>query len=409
MSLAHTSILWIKKTFLSLFHKRKFYTPVCINDTKLPYSAYEIAVYFSAGANNIYQIEQWLNTFTLLDQEKKIIFIVRRKSSFNWLKTHTSFPIIYCQGINDLTKTYEENNFKCIVYVNNGLQNFQSLMCRTALHIHINHGESEKTSTLSNQINAYNYVFIVADAAYDKYNLNLIDKDMHRFIKIGRPQLENIKTKEPFKTKKKVILYAPTWEGTHESMNYTSLNDFGLSIVEQLIKSCKYYLVYKPHPNTGSRDVKTKHINRAIINTLNNTSEGEVFLHGDINSIYANVDLAIFDNSAVAIDYLYVNKPMLISNLFHRIKKRQNKPKIIHAAELLDKEDLPHLTNIIEQHLTDDPLKSARHQIKNYFLGTYDYAHQESTNNFIQHILELTEKRDSLIHELSKKNEKAKI
>jgi len=274
-----------------------------------------------------------------------------------------------------------------------------------ALHIHINHGESDKTSTISNQSKAYDYSFIVSDAGYDKYNLNLLKKDMSRFIKIGRPQLdfiEKIDLDIKIIGDKKVILYAPTWEGVYESMNFTSISDYGLFIVKTLLASNQYYTIYKPHPTTGSRDIKIRNINSEIVNLINSSDQGEVILEGDINGLYSSVDLAIFDNSAVAIDYLVVDKPMLMTDMFFNIKDRVSRPIISGASILLSKSNIDNLLSIINKELAEDTLQIKRNRIKEYFLGKYNYSNQESTKIFISKIEEICKEHDSLLESLNK-------
>ena len=401
---------------------------------------YEIALYFAGGKGNIYQIEQWMNTLSVLDKQKSIVVIVRIKEVYEWMQKNTNFVVVYCRTIADLTKAYEENNFKCILYVNHGFKNFQSLIIGNALHVHINHGESDKTSTITNQSKAYDYVFIVGDAAYDKYKLNLIKKNMDNFIQVGRPQLDHIEKIAPFDMDKlriedyreacdgdldicsgteneigmrgeyvasksnvavkKVILYAPTWEGTHDSMNFTSLDDYGMSLVKQLVEHPEYYLVYRPHPNTGSRVSSTKNINNAIIKLLKSHRGGEVALKGDINSLYEHVDLAIFDNSAVAIDYLQADKPMIMTDMFHRIRDRQGKPTITKAARLLTSLNACNVLMIVKDEIDNDTLKSERNIVKKYFLGDFDYPKKESTDKFISTILNIIDERDKLFYDL---------
>ena len=406
-------------------------------------SHYEIALYFAGGMGNIYQVEQWVNTLNVLDKQKKIVLIVRIKEVYEWVQKNTDFVVVYCRTIADLTKVYEENNFKCILYVNHGFKNFQSLIVGDALHVHINHGESDKTSTITNQSKAYDYVFIVGDAAYDKYNLNLIKKNMENFIQVGRPQLDHIEEIAPFDIEKlrketpsktdmeelklsninskrnkvvssgfnnslkKVILYAPTWEGTHDSMNFTSLNDYGMSLVEQLVNHPDYYLVYKPHPNTGSREASTKTINNAIIKLLNSHKGGEAILDGDINSLYKHIDLAIFDNSAVAIDYLQVDKPMIMTDMFHRIKDRKSNPTITKAARMLSSPDVYSIPMIVKDEIENDTLCRERNIIRKYFLGDFDYSKKESTKKFVSTILDIVEERDRLVEDLVELNKKA--
>lgn len=363
---------------------------------------HEVALYFSGTMGNIYQLEQWLGPLKVLHEITPLVIITRVKEVYDWLTFNTGFVVVYCKTIQDLTDLYEDSNFKCILYVNHGFKNFQSLMHNKSLHIHINHGESDKTSTITNQAKSYDYMYIVAQAGYDKYEKNLIKKDMSKYIKIGRPQLEHVADIEQFKTDKTIVLYAPTWEGTHESMNFSSLQEYGLPVVQQLVSHPNYFVVYKPHPNTGSRDVNIKNINNAIIDMLNKQEDAEVILSGDINSIYAHVDICIFDNSAVAIDYLKADKPMLMTDMFHRIKGRVDTPIIMGAARMLKPLDAFNIANIIKEELELDTMKIEREKIKRYFLGDLDYDNGESTSTFVTRILEACKERDSLLeHNIS--------
>lgn len=386
-------IVQIKNSFTSVINA------VPISNVSLMH--HEVAMYFSGSMGNIYQLEQWLGPLIFLNKITPMIIITRVKEVYDWLTINTHFVIVYCRTIQDLTDLYECSNLKCILYVNHGFKNFQSLMNHKALHIHINHGESDKTSTITNQAKSYDYVYVVAQAGYDKYDKNLIKKDMQKYIKVGRPQLEHIPKIEQLKTDKSIVLYAPTWEGTHESMNFSSLQEYGLSIVQKLIDNSDYFIIYKPHPNTGSRDTKIKKINEEIINILKKHPDAEVLLSGDINSIYPQVDICIFDNSAVAIDYLITNKPMLMTDMFHRIKGRVDKPIITGAARMLKPSDAINIDNIVKEELSLDTKIEDRKKIKDYFLGNFDYDNGESTSTFITKILEACKERDSLLKEIT--------
>lgn len=366
----------------------------------------EVAIYFNSPISSIYQLEQWIPIVNILNQYVNVAFIVRRQSTYDWLVKNTDNSIFFAHTHKDLMELYENSNFKVVLYVNNGVHNFQSLAYRNALHIHINHGESEKISTISNQIRAYNYIFIVANLAFDKYRLNLLECDTEKFVKIGRPQLEHIpKINLGLSKGTKVVLYAPTWEGTHESMNYSSLKDFGLFIVDKLLNDTDYIVLYKPHPNTGYNDKEIKSINIQIINKLKKHSRGRVFLSENILSLYEYIDIAIFDNSAVAVDYLAFNKPMLMTDYFFRVKDRQNLPIVKNAAVMLDKGNIGNILNIIKKEFKDDSKKEIRDKIKDYVLGNYNYIKQESTKKFISSVLDMIKKRDKLLKELREKNE----
>jgi hypothetical protein len=384
-----------------------FYTSKVVNPYNIKFSDVEIAIFFSDELDKKYQIEQWLDVFSFLNSQKKILFIVKDRKVLSWLQSKNDFSIVYYQNLESLMEFYSKNNIKVILYVNNGLRNFHSLMNSNAFHVHINHGESDKTSTLSNQAKAYDYSFVVGDAGYDKYKLNLLKKDMSKFITIGRPQLDfvgKIDLKINAIEGKKVILYAPTWEGNYSSMNFSSLGQHGLNIVQKLLSDNKYYLVYKPHPTIGMRDTSIKDVNSKIIKLLNNSSKGEVVLEGDINALYNSVDLAIFDNSAVAIDYLCVDKPMLMTDMFVNIKDRVSQQIISRASRLLSDTNVEKLLFLIDEELKNDTLYSERNRIKEYFLGNYDYSKKESSRVFVSKIDEICRERDALVHSLNQEN-----
>lgn len=362
----------------------------------------DVAVYFDGTMGNIYQVQQWFGPFYELSKTKSLVFIVRNKEVYDYISGNTKFQVVYCRLIDNVMQVYEQGNFKCVLYVNNAQKNFQSLIVNSAYHVHINHGESDKVSTTSNQAKAYDYVFIVGQAAYDKYNNNLINKDMNKFIQIGRPQLEHIdKIDLNIPKDCQVILYAPTWEGTHESMNYTSLNDFGEFIVDSIIERPDLFLIYKPHPNTGSRDKATKSASERIIKKLNSCKNAQVILEGDINSIYEYVDIAIFDNSAVAIDYLATDKPMLMTDMFYKTTTRQDMPIITQSAKLIDDNNIQNVIEILLDEIYNDHIKQQRDKIKQYFLGDIDYVNKESTKKFIETIDNICKERDIAISRLS--------
>jgi len=390
------------KKIKNILKKRHKHLPRIIEHAS--FKNYQIALHFDGEIQNLYQLIQWVSIIDILNKKQPTIIIARDLKVYNWLRTHTSIGTIFLKNLTELMSFYQNTPLKCLLYVNNSTKNFQSLINRDSLHIHINHGESDKTSTISNQSKAYDCVLISGDAAYDKYYLNLINVDMNKFIKIGRPQLEHVQNTQSIQTNKKIVLYAPTWEGTHDTMNYTSINDYGIKIVNMILKDPNYYLVYKPHPNTGSINSETKRINRTLIKLIQKNKHAIVFSHKDINSLFPHIDIAIFDNSAVAVDYLKINKPMFIVDKFNNQEKR-SKPTIIKAAIMISNNNINNLIELIKKEIEHDSIKEQRNKVKKYFLGEYDYSKKESTDKFISTILDICKKRDRMKKELEKANE----
>jgi hypothetical protein len=385
-----------------------------------------IAVYFDGKMNQIYQINVWIACFKNLDLKHPIVILVRDPSVFKHLVDTTDFSVVLAVTINNVTKFYENNNFKCILYVNHAARNFQSLIQNKAFHIHINHGESDKLSTITNQAKAYDLVFITGPAAFNRYKYNLIRKDMKRFVQIGRPQLEhvesiesidfdnsatlsNIVTVDSEATEKELqieqndtitVLYAPTWEGTHDSMNYQSIDWIGKEITEILLAHPRVRLIYKPHPNTGSRKESVKKVNQSIIKMVKESSNAVYINNGDILSVFAFVDIALFDNSTVSIDYLTTDKPMLITNTFDLINSRMDKPLILSAAKMIGSADVKSIISILFEENEKDTYRLKRKKARSHYLGKFDYKNGESTSAFISAIENAMDERDKLVEDL---------
>ena len=64
---------------------------------------------------------------------------------------------------------YRVSSMQAIVYVNNGVGNFQSLAVTDLVHVHVNHGESDKVCMVSNQVKAYDRVFVAGEAAVQRH------------------------------------------------------------------------------------------------------------------------------------------------------------------------------------------------------------------------------------------------
>lgn len=367
---------------------------------KARYHSVDVVVYFAGKAGNFYQLEQWLKPLEALQEALGTILIVARHTeAYAWIQSTTQFQVAYCKSLESLQTLYETNDFKCVLYVNNSALNFHSLMNNSAVHVHINHGESEKTSTFTNRAKAYDRVFIVAQAALDKYQQNLINIDAEKFVKIGRPQLDFIETMEKPASGKAVVLYAPTWEGTHYSMNYSSLPDQGVNIMQQLLADERYHVIYRPHPNTGARCQKTQAADKEIRALVESASDAVVMDRCDINTVFSGVDVALFDNSAVAVDFLQFNKPMLMTDYFDRVPNRQDKPQITRACRMLMADDFSQLGSLFDEALSADPLGQARETMRHYFLGNHERG--VSTQVFIREVECLMRQRDQWLAALS--------
>lgn len=361
------------------------------------YKNCEVIAYFSGGINSYYQIKQWQKPFEELNKKHKLLYIITDYEVYLTFVKEQTFEAIYIQDFTSLIEFYQDNEFAITLYINNSLKNFQALRYSRGYHIHLNHGESEKESMRSNQSQAYDYIFTVGQRGIDRYEEYLLNFNPKKFIQVGRPQLDFINKLDLKKNKKqKVILYAPTWEATHPSMNYTSVPKYGLEIVKSIIKNKNYILIYKPHSALGTRDDNTRETNKEIMKLVSEAKNAYYMGEEDINDVFTLVDFAFFDNTSVMIDYLYTEKPAA----YLEILEDQSINKLTKAFKTINKDNFSSFIEIVEKELLFDSNKKERKKIKEYYLGNYKKA--ESTKRFINKISKYIKIRDERVKKIKK-------
>ena len=132
-----------------------------------------------------------------------------------------------------LRAAYAEMDARVGLYVNNSMRNFQSLLETRMLHVHINHGESDKQSMASNNAKSYDRLFVAGEAAVQRVVAGLLEFDTTKLVRIGRPQLDLRLEPVLEPSGRRTVLYAPTWEGDADYNNYSSLDLFGPELVRQ--------------------------------------------------------------------------------------------------------------------------------------------------------------------------------
>ncbi len=356
------------------------------------YKNCEVVLYFSGGINSYYQITQWAKPLYELNKTNKVLFLITDSEVYNKVKKEHSFKAYHAQTFTNLIEFYEKNSFPVILYINNSLRNFQSLRYQKAYHIHLNHGESEKESMHSNQSKGYDYVFTVGQRGIDRYKENLLNFDEDKYISVGRPQLDFIeKIKLKKKKDQKVILYAPTWEATHNTMNYTSVKKYGLKLVKKLLNDDKYIVIYKPHSALGTRNPEIAKYNKDIKKLIKKNTNAYDMEDKDINSIYTAIDFAFFDNSSVMIDYLHTLKPAA----YLEIRKDVTINYLTKSFIKIDDENFKKVEKTLKNELQKDSLKKIRKKIKKTYLG--EFGKGQSTKTFIDKINEIINHRNKEI------------
>lgn len=361
------------------------------------YKNCEVIVYFSGGINSYYQIKQWQRPFEELDKKHKVLYIVTDYEVYKQYLKDQTIEVVYIETFSDLIEFYDENEFAVLLYINNSLRNFQSVRYSRGYHIHLNHGESEKESMRSNQSQAYDYVFTVGQRGVDRYEEYLLNFNPNKFIQVGRPQLDFINQMQLEKRdSQNVVLYAPTWEATHPSMNYTSVPKYGVELVEKILANENNILIYKPHSAIGVRDDNAKKADIEIKRKVEESSNAYYMEEENINDVFTLVDFAFFDNTSVMIDYLHTNKPAA----YIEILEDQSINELTKAFITIDKDNFDNVIEILDNELKNDTNKEQRTKVKEYYLGSYSKG--ESSQRFINKISEYIIQREERVGKLKK-------
>lgn len=128
-------------------------------------------------------------------------------------------------------------------------------------HIWMGHGDSEKVSSYKKIIRIYDYCLVSGKKSEERfYKHNIFRKEeSYRFIRVGKVVLCSILPTQDRNVNKKVVLFAPTWEGPMKEENYSTLhlskkNAKFMKIITTTLSIDT--IVIKLHPNTGLRDPK---------------------------------------------------------------------------------------------------------------------------------------------------------
>jgi hypothetical protein len=115
----------------------------------------EVVAYFADEPAQLYQLRQWLPVFEQLDTRHRVLVATSDARTYAEVNAMTGLRCVLAPANRDLVELYDSGDYKVAVYVNNSMLNFLSLSARRMLHVHLNHGESDKFCMASNQVKAY--------------------------------------------------------------------------------------------------------------------------------------------------------------------------------------------------------------------------------------------------------------
>ncbi len=363
-------------------------------------------VYFGDDATRIYQLSQWLPVLATLDERHRVGVVVRDPAAAVALAGRTSLPVFTAPSFPELTELYDQLDAKVVLYCNNSMLNFQSLVSGRMLHVHINHGESDKQSMASNNAKAYDRVFVAGTAAVHRYATGLLEFDTDQLVRIGRPQLDLRPAPMLAPSPRRTVLYAPTWEGDAEYNDYTSLDTVGRDIARALLAVPDVRVVYKPHPQVVTSqtwDIREAH--HDILAMICEAEErdpgaGHVSItRGDILAVMPDCDAIVTDVSSVGLDWLYLrtDRPIFLTDRQHDAELLRREVPVSRCADVIGEVVVEELTALVTARLELDEHHLARVAMRHHYFD--DVQVGDSTARFMEAVSALVELRDRLLGE----------
>jgi len=369
-------------------------------DTSVPQSAQmrspSVVVFFGDDPARVYQLVQWLPVLDLLDATEPVAIVIRRADTAEVVRTLTALPVVLAEDFPALRAAYAEMDARVALYVNNSMRNFQSLLETRMLHVHVNHGESDKQSMASNNAKSYDRLFVAGEAAVQRVAAGLLEFDTSKLVRIGRPQLDLRLAPVLEASARPTVLYAPTWEGDTDYNNYSSLDRFGPELVRRLLAVPGVRVVYKPHPRTlDSEDPRVRAAHAEVAALLD--GEHVVLEDADILAVLPDCDAMVTDVSSVGLDWLYLrtDRPLFITDRHDDPERLRVEAPVSRCADVVDRETLGDLTTRMSDRLQHDELHLARVAMRHHYFD--DVKVGESTTRFITEVRDLAALRDRLL------------
>ena len=405
--------LRIRRMGGAAYHAWKANDPKAINEyknVKQSSKDFEVLAYFGDDISRSYQIQQWLPVYEELNKTHKVQIICRQYPTTKYLRKLTNLPVNSVYDFFTLTDLIDANNYKVVLYVNNSFTNFQAMAAKKAFHVHLNHGESDKMSMTSRQMYAYDVVAVAGQAAKDRLRNALIVSDENKEVIIGRPQLDLLQKPLEIVEGRKILTYAPTWEGDQEANYYSSVDVYGEKIVAAMLKVPNSTVFYKPHPKvTTSPKSHMIKSHKAILALLDNANSKDSnakhrFVSGDPMPVLQVSDLLVSDVSAVTIDYLYL-KPQGAMLMCDRLSNKDlftQVAPVSKAVTNITNLNIGNIEQIISDHVSGKVDRSSYDEMRNYYFG--DTKPGSSIARFIAMVNDLIQRRDNRVSQLPTSN-----
>jgi CDP-Glycerol:Poly(glycerophosphate) glycerophosphotransferase len=333
-----------------------------------------VLVFFPEPPRNAYQLEQWLDPLHVLDERHGVAIVTQDSRVTARLRKLTDLPVLCIARTATLDGIVARSHVAMAIYASHHPRNFQMLRFARVAHVYVGHGESDKAVSASNQLKAYDRVFVAGPAAEQRVLAELMWFDPNHMVRIGRPQAaapgERRRSGPP------TVLYAPTWEGAQPSMAYSSVPTHGPALVTSLMDA-GFRVVYRPHPRTGAnrQDVAAAdaRLRARFAGDAARRTGSCVQTDPPLETAFADADVLVTDVSSVAVEWLPTGRPLVVTVPADPAAVVTDSP-LLDAVPRLAAEDAAGAGDQVRRLLEDDEGRDRRAALVDHYLGGADPA-----------------------------------
>jgi CDP-glycerol glycerophosphotransferase (TagB/SpsB family) len=168
------------------------------------------------------------------------------------------------------------------------------------------------------------------------------------------------------------VLYAPTWEGYFEDSCYSSVLKMGERLIETIqAVSDRYTFDFKPHPLTGRSDARYREAQAKLEEAFRALGDNWVAEpNKTLYEYFERSDVLVTDISSVVSDYLFLGRPIILSNPLAIHPMIEQFP-VAGACYVLEREPFA-LESLLSDALGPDSKKAERLKMRTHTLGPFD-------------------------------------
>ena len=128
----------------------------------------DVVLYFPDTMDSLYQLRSWYGPLLELHRAQGVTIVCMDSRTAAAIRAEVDLPVVTIALDATLDAIILRSDTKLVLYVNYNPLNTAALRSRSAIHVSLLHGDSDKVVSVSNQIKAYDYSFVAGQAAIDR-------------------------------------------------------------------------------------------------------------------------------------------------------------------------------------------------------------------------------------------------